>query len=98
MEPIYNFLLNGILPSDKIEAAKLRQMITKYYLMEKILYRKGYSTPFLQCLYDEEVDYALHEIHEEVCVSSYNKVIIGQPYLKTQKHSWQNVIKANSSP
>lgn len=41
--------------------------IAWYILIEKDLYRRGFSTPLLKCLLGSEVKYILEELHNGIC-------------------------------
>ncbi|CAL9025660.1 unnamed protein product, partial [Prunus brigantina] len=45
MSPIYAFLTNGTLPTDKSQARKLRYRSTRYTVINDVLYKRGYTTP-----------------------------------------------------
>ena len=32
-----------------------------------VLYKRGFSHPYLRCLSPEEADYVMREVHEEIC-------------------------------
>ena len=64
MTPIVGYLKEGKLPQGRDEAHKLRIKSTKYVLMDKLLYKKGFSQPYLRCLAPDEANYVLREIHE----------------------------------
>ena len=36
-------------------------------ILNDILYKKGFSIPYLKCVDEEEAKYILEEIHEKVC-------------------------------
>ncbi|XP_022849886.1 uncharacterized protein LOC111371977 [Olea europaea var. sylvestris] len=57
------------LPSTELDkvARKLRTRSARYTLIDNILYKRGYSTPLLRCLNEEEAQYALQDIHEGIC-------------------------------
>ena len=40
---------------------------TRFVLIDDVLYRRGYSLPYLRCLSSEEADYVLCEIHARIC-------------------------------
>ncbi|XP_065631696.1 uncharacterized protein LOC136068463 [Quercus suber] len=67
MVPIVSYLKDGQLPEEKDEARKLRARAARYVLMDEILYRRGFSQPYLRCLAPDEVNYILREIHEGAC-------------------------------
>ena len=45
MDPIWDYLLNGILPSDPKEASKLRARSARFAILRGTLYKRGFSTP-----------------------------------------------------
>ncbi|XP_034208253.1 uncharacterized protein LOC117621817 [Prunus dulcis] len=67
MSHIYLYLTNGILPEDKAQARKLRYRSARYTVINDVLYKRGYTTPYLKCLTTEQGDYVLREIHKGVC-------------------------------
>ncbi|KAI5352093.1 hypothetical protein L3X38_004984 [Prunus dulcis] len=67
MSPIYAYLTNGTLPEDKAQARKLRYRSVRYTIINDVLYKRGYTTPYLKCLTAEQGDYVLREIHNGVC-------------------------------
>nr|XP_023910735.1 uncharacterized protein LOC112022377 [Quercus suber] len=67
MVPIVSYLKDGRLPDEKGEARKLRARATRYVLMDEILYRRGFSQPYLRCLAPDEANYILREIYEGAC-------------------------------
>ena len=46
---------------------EVRVRSTRYVLMDKVLYKRGFSQPYLRCLAPEEANYVLREIHEGAC-------------------------------
>ncbi|KAI5343814.1 hypothetical protein L3X38_011690 [Prunus dulcis] len=67
MSHIYLYLTNGTLPEDKAQARKLRYRAARYAVINDVLYKRGYTTPYLKCLTAEQGDYVLREIHNGVC-------------------------------
>ena len=67
MTPIVSYLKDGKLPEGKNEAKKLRVRSAKYILMNEVLYKRGFSQPYLRCLAPDEANYVLREVHEGVC-------------------------------
>ena len=64
MTPIVIYLKDGRFPEDKDEARKLRIRAVKYVLIDEVLYKRGFSQPYLRCLTLNESNYVLKEIHE----------------------------------
>ena len=67
MTPIISYLKDGRLPEEKDEARKLRVRSARYVLMNEVLYKRGFSQPYLRCLAPDEANYVLREIHEGAC-------------------------------
>uniref|UniRef100_A0A2N9HAB0 Uncharacterized protein n=1 Tax=Fagus sylvatica TaxID=28930 RepID=A0A2N9HAB0_FAGSY len=57
----------GRLPTDKMEARKLRIRASHFQLLDGILYKMGFSRPHLRCLSPEEANYVIREVHEGIC-------------------------------
>ncbi|KAI5341775.1 hypothetical protein L3X38_009650 [Prunus dulcis] len=64
---IYSYLTNDTLAEDKVKARKLRYRSVRYTVINDVLYKRGYTTPYLKCLTIEQGDYVLREIHNGVC-------------------------------
>ena len=64
MTPIVSYLKDGKLPEGKDEARKLRVRAARYVLMDEVVYKRGFSQPYLRCLVPDEVNYVLREVHE----------------------------------
>ena len=50
MTPIVSYLKDGKLPEGKDEARKLRVRAARYVLIDEVLYKRGFSQPYLRCL------------------------------------------------
>jgi len=46
---------------------EMKQQCALYTMINKDLYRRGYSTPLLKCITSKRAEYILAEIHEGVC-------------------------------
>ena len=67
MTPIVSYLKDGRLLEGKDEARKLKVRSARYVLMEEVLYKRGFSQPYLRCLAPEKANYVLREVHEGAC-------------------------------
>ena len=67
MSPIVSYLKDGKLLERKDEARKLRVRAARYVLINEVLYKRGFSQPYLRCLTPNEANYVLREIHEGAC-------------------------------
>ena len=65
--PLVSFLKDDTLPDGKEVARKLKVQAARFVLIKDILYKRGFSHPYLRCLSPEEVDYVMREVHEGIC-------------------------------
>ena len=56
-----------MLPNGKDAARKLKVQASLFVLIKDILYKKGFSHPYLRCLGPEEADYIMREVHKGIC-------------------------------
>ena len=68
---IASYLRDGVLPDDKEAARKLKVQVARFVLIKDVLYKRGFSRPYLRCLIPEEVDYVMREVHEGVCENHF---------------------------
>ena len=62
----WDYLVDGILPSDPKEASKLRTRSARFTVHRGTLYKRGFSTPILKCVGKEDANYVLKEVHEGI--------------------------------
>nr|GEU98339.1 reverse transcriptase domain-containing protein [Tanacetum cinerariifolium] len=67
MTHIVDYLKEGVLLEDKKEARKLRIKARQYDLMEGVLYRRSFLTPWLRYVGPLQANYVMREIHEGSC-------------------------------
>ena len=67
MTPIVVCLKDGRLLQDKDQARSIRIKTAKYVPINKVLYKRGFSQPYLRCLAPDESNYVLREVHEGAC-------------------------------
>nr|GFC09354.1 reverse transcriptase domain-containing protein [Tanacetum cinerariifolium] len=67
MTELVNYLKEGILPADEKEARKIRLKARQYELIEGILYKRSFLTPWLRCVGPLQAEYVIKEIHEGSC-------------------------------
>jgi len=65
MTPVIQNLTDGTCKADQEKAMK--QQCAWYTMINKDLYRRGYSTPLLKCITSKRAEYILAEIHEGIC-------------------------------
>ena len=67
MTLIVGYLKEGKLPQGRDEARKQRIKSARYVLMDEVLYKRGFSQPYLRCLAPDEANYVLRQVHEGAC-------------------------------
>ena len=65
--PLISYLRTGMLPDEKDAARKLKVQASRFVLIKDVLYKRGFSRPYLMCLSHEEADYVMREVHEGIC-------------------------------
>ena len=55
------------MPDEKEVARKLKVRAARFVLIKDVLYKRGFSHPYLRCLGNEEADYVMREVHEGIC-------------------------------
>ena len=69
MDPIVMYLTTEDLSSEKTTTRWVKYRATLYHLMNEVLYKKGFTIPYLQCIHPTQVIGILQEIYEGVCRS-----------------------------
>ena len=64
--PIVRYLKEGWFQEDKAEARKILIRAVRFVIIDDVLYRRGYSFPYLRCSSLEEANYMLCEIHKGI--------------------------------
>ena len=64
---LISYLKTGILPDGNDAARKLNVQASRFVLIKKILYKRGFSRLYLRCLCHKEADYVMREVHEGIC-------------------------------
>ena len=67
MDPIWDYLMEGLLINNPKEASKLRSRSARFTIHRGTLYKRGFFTPILKCIVREDANNVLREVHEGVC-------------------------------
>ena len=67
MDPIWDYIIDGRLPDDPKEAAKIRTRSARFTNHKGSLYKRGFFTPILKCIKGKDTEYVLREVHEGIC-------------------------------
>ena len=98
--PIVSYLKDGTLLDGKEAARKLKVQATRFVLIKDILYKRGFSRPYLRCLGLDEADYVMREVHEGICGNNsgsrslVHKLIRAGYYWSTMQKDAQAYVKA----
>ena len=66
MDPIWDYIIDGRLPNDPKEAAKVRARSARFTNHKGSLYKRGFFTPILKCIAGKDTEYVLREVHEGI--------------------------------
>ena len=65
--PLIAYLRSGILPDGRDAARKLKVQASRFVLIRDVLYKRGFSQPYLRCLSHDVADYVMREVHKGIC-------------------------------
>ena len=60
--PLKEYLQSGALPDGKDVARRLEVRASRFVLIRDVLYKKGFSRPYLRCLSHSEAEYVMKEV------------------------------------
>ena len=60
------YLRTGILLDGKDAARKMKVQTSRFVLIRDVLYKRGFSQPYLRCLSHDEANYVMREVHEGI--------------------------------
>ena len=64
---IASYLKDGVLLDEKETARKLKVRAARFVLIKDVLYKRGFSRPYLRCLGNEEANYVMRKVQEGIC-------------------------------
>ena len=91
---------NSALPDDKEVVMKLKVQAAQFVLIKDVLYKRGFSRPYLKCLSPEKANYVMREVHEKICGNHsrsrllVHKLIRAGYYWPTMQKDVQTYVKA----
>ena len=92
MNPIWDYLIGGLLPNDPKEAAKLRTRSARFTVHKGRLYKRGFFAPVLKCIEERDADYILKEVHEGVCGNHIGARALAGKVLR-QRYYWPTMLR-----
>ena len=66
MDPIWDYIIDGRLPDDPKEVAKIRTRSARFTNHKGSLYKRGFFIPILKCIAGKNTEYVLREVHEGI--------------------------------
>ena len=92
MDPIWDYLVEGTLPSDPKKASKLRARSARFTIHRGTLYKRGFSTPILKCVRKEDDNYILREVQKGIyCNHIGARTLVGKTL--RQGYYWPTMLK-----
>ena len=92
IDPIWDYLVDRISPSDPNEASNLRTRSARFTIHRGILYKRHFSTPILKCVGKEDTNYVLREVHEDICGNHIGARTLATKTLR-QGYYWPTMLK-----
>ena len=92
MDPIWDYLMEGLLPNDPNEASKLRSRSSRFTIHQGTLYKRVFFTPILKCIAREDANYVLREVHEGIYGNHIGaRALVGK--VLRQGYYWPTILK-----
>lgn len=66
MDEIIEYLGSGKLPTEKVQARRVRRRAAWYVLKGEDLLQRSFTLPDLKCLREVEIEYVIREVHKGV--------------------------------
>ena len=92
MDPIWDYIIDGSLPDDPKEAAKIRARSARFTNHKGSLYKRGFFTPILKCIAGKDIEYVLREVHEGICGNHIGARALAGKVLR-QGYYWPIILK-----
>ena len=92
MEPIWDYIIDGRLPDDPKEVAKIRTRSARFTNHKGSLYKRGFFTPILKCIAGKDTEYVLREVHEGICRNHIGARALAGKVLR-QGYYWPTILR-----
>ena len=92
MDPIWDYIIDGRLPDDSKEAAKIRTRSARFTNHKGSLYKRGFFTPILKCIAGKDTEYVLKEVHEGICGNHIGARALAGKVLR-QGYYWPTILR-----
>ena len=92
MDPIWDYIIDGCLPDDPKEAAKIRTRSARFTNHKGSLYKRGFFTPILKCITGKNTEYVLREVHEGIYGNHIGARALAGKVLR-QGYYWPTILR-----
>ena len=92
MDPIWDHIIDGRLPDDQKEVAKIRTRSARFTNHKGSLYKWGFFTPILKCIAGKDTEYVLREVHEGICGNHIGARALAGKVLR-QGYYWPTILR-----
>ena len=92
IDPIWDYIIDGSLPNDPKEVAKIRARSARFTNHKGSLYKRGFFTPILKCIAGKDTEYVLREVHEGICGNHIGARALAGKVLR-QGYYWPTILK-----
>ena len=92
MNPIWDYIIDGRLPDDPKEAAKIRTRSARFINHKGSLYKRGFFTPILKCIAGKDTEYVLREVHKGIFRNHIGARALARKVLR-QGYYWPTILK-----
>ena len=92
MDSIWDYIIDGSLPDDPKEAAKIRARSARFTNNKGSLYKRGFFTPILKCIAGKDIEYVLRDVHEGICGNHIGARALAGKVLR-QGYYWPTILK-----
>ena len=92
MDPVWDYIIDGRLPDDPKEAAKIRTRSARFTNHKGSLYKRGFFTPILKYIAGKNIEYVLREVHEGICGNHIGGRTLAGKVMR-QGYYWPTILK-----
>ena len=92
MDLIWDYIIDGSVPDNPKESAKIRARSARFTNHKGSLYKRGFFTPILKCIAGKDTEYLLREVHEGICWNHIRAQALAGKVLR-QGYYWPTIHK-----
>ncbi|XP_019176175.1 PREDICTED: uncharacterized protein LOC109171578 [Ipomoea nil] len=92
IDHIKRYKADGTLPQDEADAKETRLRAPSYVVSGDKLYKRSYNGTLLRCLYPDEAELVIKEVHEGVCSAHQGAYTIAR-HIMLQGYFWPKMLR-----